>query len=307
MIIDRSTEQSYPGSEWRPGTLASPASQRESLLSSPNACMVQWWQAYSNPAYLKNTGGVGQNAYLRDLQAGEYGAFRVIIQSTEQALKRWFPVGSYSAGDIAVLYDETTLPLSIYDWIIPYGAGTSDTGLLDAATFTYKETLVRASTQVALQGTITSTGTAVVGSGTAFTAALHVGDVLGVLGAKYVVAAIAQDTSLTLATAPPINWTGVGFSVWRDRVTKSPIAQIVQVRDGSGIYSPSQYGASQDLGGIDWLTTAQPAPAAQYAVSYRYFPTYQVTEYGRKGRIVHGAPELSVSLCQLLNPDTQQR
>jgi hypothetical protein len=124
----------------------------------------------------------------------------------------------------------------------------------------------------------------------------------------YVVATIADDMHLTFASPPSHNWQNVACLRAYDSVIMSPIASVAQVRDASTVYTASDYAIASDSGGIDWLSPSrQPAPGATYSLSYRYYPTYQVTEYGTKGRVVAGRPELSVVLCTLLRPDTQTR
>lgn len=65
----------------------------------------------------------------------------------------------------------------------------------------------------ALTGTLTSTGTAVVGSGTAFTTELSVGDVIEESGSFRRVATIADNTNLTLGRAFPSDLSGDSATV----------------------------------------------------------------------------------------------
>jgi hypothetical protein len=223
-------------------------------------------------------------------------------------MKRWFPEGSWTAGDIALTYDESQMDLSIYDWVLPFGAGTSKPGAVDAPTFQYKELVTRAATTSTLAGTVTSAGSSITGNGTQFTSQLLVGDVLVVAGTGFVVETIVDDTHLTLTTSPSPSWHSIGFARGLDRVIMAPIARVVQVRDTNTVYTASDFAVAADLGGLDWSNpSTQPAMGAAYSLSYHYYPTYQVTEYGQRGRVVDGRPELSVVMCTLLRPDTQAR
>jgi hypothetical protein len=269
-----------------------------------------WYQALSNPAYnpIAGTYPVQENEdqWIYTLKPGPWWA----LVGGEQSLRRYFPQGSWETGDITVAFNESSSPLTIYDKVVPLGNQTAPANLQDARTFTQKETIVRAGQSTIVQtGTITATGTAVVGVGTAFSSSLLAGDIIAVAGLFYAVAAVTDNTHLTLAAAPVTNYAGIAFAKAVDWTLYNPVVQILAIQDASTTYvAGTDFIVSSEQKAVQWINPAHmPAAGDGYSIMYTYRPTYIVEPLVQKDQIVKGLPGLSVEMAKLFKPDTLKR
>lgn len=77
----------------------------------------------------------------------------------------------------------------------------------------YEYAISTVTTGTAAAGTISSTGTAIVGVSTNFDPAVPVGSIITVNGIALVVATVTDDTHLTVVTAPAVDFSAQAFSV----------------------------------------------------------------------------------------------
>lgn len=133
-----------------------------------------------------------------------------------------------------------------------------------AKTLIQKETGTTAGT-----GTISSTGTAVTGSGTDFTNELEIGDIIKAGGHSRVVTAIASGTSLTVAEAWPNNISGQSFTIVTftnitgatDLTGPAQQASQIDVSEFSTTGYRSQISGLRDPGALDFTLWYQPKDA----------------------------------------------
>lgn len=107
-------------------------------------------------------------------------------------------------------------------------------------------------------GTISSSGTAITGTGTNFDPETPAGTVIHVSGQNLVVASVTNDTSLTLVTAPAVSFSGASFTV----------TAMVNVEDLGANYQPPRstfapWASTVDLG--NGMSRAMGRPRASWS------------------------------------------
>jgi hypothetical protein len=312
--MDRVPNQPFPGSDFTPSLSFVPSLQASRLFTSPNAVQFAWYQALPDTSYNPDTGTQdalhGKGQYIRTYQAG---TFWLILSDSSTEIKKYAPGGVWETGTVALAFDPAVTPLSIYDWVIPLGqsgipAITYPPTAINARTYTQKETVVRGATKVSGAGKATIAGTAVTGTGTAFTTFFKVGDVLWCAAFSARITAIASDTSLTLEASA--TYTGIGYSKGTDVLSYCPVAFVQFIVAGSQTYIYGTdflitSGFPSVLGGdtVQWLDPAHsPAPGQRYAAVYNYIARYELSDYGQKAPVVGGASLLSSQLATLWKP-----
>ena len=290
----------YPGPAFRPAIHPSVASMQARLQTSPNAVQCQWWLAVPNPAFNPISGQLptGEGQYIRIPQTGNYYA----VVSGANMLAKYLPQGEWEASDIMLAFDSTSFPLSHFDFVIP-GQGSADT-----RKFREKQVLVRANNTVAGAGTVTAAGTTVTGIGTAFTTAAPPGAIIAIAGESAIVESVQSNTVLTLAATLAGSYVGISYSLAADTLLYYPVAQLVDVRDANYVYVVgTDVLMASDNKTIVWTNPARcPSQGSNFAVTYDYYPTYEITEYGNKGPVVDGLPVLDVIGAKLWKPQTPQ-
>lgn len=269
---------------------------RELIYTHPFSKPIRWWKARLDPQFDPASGKLpaGQVLYNRQEQFG-ISEFRAIIVDPTVA-RRYIPSAYYSkfeSGDVLITTMTRTpdgqaeLPLMEHDWVVPLAqpdpVGYDGADSPTASIVPQREIVKRGATLVPQAGTVSTVGAAVTGVGTTFKAitGLVVGACIVVAGTGLRVAAIADDTHLTLESAPAAPWKANAWALGVDKLIYPPVARIEEVWNGSTIVDASTYQLSDDDQTIEWLAVAgTPAPGTRYSVTYSYYPTYVVTNIG---------------------------
>lgn len=321
--MDRVPSQPYPGSDFTPSLTFVTSLQTSRLYTSPDAVQFAWYRAFPNPSYNKASGvseeGHGEGEYTREYQPGVYWC---LLSDAPGVLKRYMPNGEWETGTVAIGFDPAVSALSEYDWIVPMSqdglfpsstAPATSTPLLPAdpvaaRTFVQKETLVRGARREEGAGTISTSGSAVTGIGTAFLSFLTEGDVLVVGKFAARVVSLASDTHLTLDAAPPAAFIGRGYQRGRECPTYPPVARVESIR-GRRVYEPgtdfiavSPFPLALTGDYIQWLATDSPAPGERYGITYDYIARYEMTDMGDHPPVVQGKSLLITTVANLWKP-----
>jgi hypothetical protein len=252
---------------------------REMVYAHPGSEYVRWWRAIMDPSWSPKAGvpGSGREKWLREEQTG-VSDYRAVVQGV-QVLRRFYPQGTWEVGDILLTTMPDELPFGANDWICPMGrSGSGSDTTMDARVLPFKEAVVRGGDEMAMAGTVSSSGTAITGSGTAFSTALRIGDVLKAAGQSRRVVSITDPTHLAVDTAPSPVWSSVGYVRGREALGRSPAWALELVRDASTTYVVSgDVDLSTDGTELQWASAgASPAAGATVSLAYRHFARYVV-------------------------------
>lgn len=287
-----------------------PEQFRAMLQSHPAAERLRWWRATLDPAYTgPNTGG-NQTKWLREEQTNAR-EFLALVQGA-QVLHRYLPQGALQSGDLVVTTMPDELPLAEEDWIVPigrlnFGVDTGITSLPDARTFVYRQLLTRGGVEIAGAGTITSSGNAVTGTGTAFTSLFQVGDILRAAGQSFRVTTVSSNTQLTMDGSPSPAWSGNAYVKAVERLLQTPAAWIEEIRDSTKTYVPeTDYALASDEATVQWKSAANsPAPGTRYSIRYRHLPRYVVLgDMGLQRHVVRGVRMPQRVIARFWNPES---
>jgi hypothetical protein len=276
-----------------------PQDFRAICYTHPNSERVRWWKAYPQ---LPLSRGVTSQAKWSHVEQ-DVSAFRAIVQG-ERIARRYFPeAGQILSGDLFVTTMPDEIPLSDHDWIMPIGRfQQGDETLPDARTFTWKERLTRGAVLVDKAGTVSSSGTNVTGSGTAFTADFTEGSVIQAGGQAFVVTAVTDDTHLAVESAPTPAWNGHDYSSGVETLLRTPAAEIVEIFDDQRAYNVDvDVRLASDGQTIEWLSAVKSPPAGgEFTIVYNYYPKYVVMpDLGRRRHGVRGLPLPQSVVCRL--------
>lgn len=316
--MTRTPGQGYPGSDFSPSRSFVPTLHRSWLPNAANAIQFLWYRAFPDLSYVAETGTAdtqaGKGQWVRVKQPGVYWC---LMDTDERAVKRYLPSGTYEIGTISVAFDPSVTPLSLYDWIVPLGQdgqfSRPQPGLAPRGrTRAYKERIVRGSGRTPGAGTVSTLGAVVTGAGTAFTTFLRAGDILAIGDFLARIVSVASDTALTLETATPMAFIGIGYAKGTDPLSYPPVAAVGDVRSAArefvfghdfAVHSEFPDVLSPDT--VQWLSAAaSPAAGEPYSIAYDYLPRYELTDYGQNAPVVGGVPLLSSAAASLWKPQT---
>lgn len=268
---------------WRSlGTNFKPEFFRSFLAAHPARQRLRWFRAWSEPDYDFETGTFLQEAGGGVYRSEELGArnFWAVVDTTDKFAKQMSFVGQIPVGKLMCITMRDQLPLADGDEIVLLGR-TITNGIPDGFHRPMKRTLVRGATVEVRQGTITTTGTDVVGVGTHFERdILARTTILRALGMTAVVQSVEDDTHMTLATPLEQNVQGVEWERCEDALPEWPAVRINSIRTRSGELPPSAYAISTYGDRVLWLNSQYaPAPGERYSIIYDYLPRYVVREF----------------------------
>lgn len=275
---------------------------RAFIYSDENAQHIRWWRAVVDPAFNRATGKATPQAntvkWLHEEQ--DVSRFQAIISDARVA-RRYYPQGSFVLGDLVMMTMPDEIPVDDHDWVCPIGGASGEARLLRS-----KEPMIRGARIEAGEGTASSAGNVIVGTGTAFSTFLRHGDILDALGQQLRITSISSDTALLLESAPSPAWSGNSYSRRRDLLTYYPAADIEEIRDADGLYIPADDFLLVGERTVNWAGRS-PAPGATFSIVYRYYPRYQVVPnmiLGSHG--IRKLPQPIVATLRLFKPDALQ-
>lgn len=295
----------YPGPVWQPSVDYVPVDELARLKASPDATRIVWERAVPDPTYDAQAGASdfagGHGQWLRIEQPGEHWA---IVSGRQNLLRRFFPQGDWEQGTVAVQFDASVTPLSLFDRISVIGQSDDEAGKPYAVSYTQKETVVRGGRTQPAAGLITCLGVAVTGSGTAFLSLFQEGDILSAAGKEFVVASVLSDTSLTLAAAPP-PYQFMPFGKSTDPLLYPPATSLQYAATGVQAYQPNLDVSLTPKGdALQWHSAQfSPLPGTRISVIYSYLPKYQITDMGVRPPVVSGKQGLSTVTATLVKPE----
>jgi uncharacterized protein DUF4815 len=273
------------------------------INTDPHSQRIRWWQAMLNPSYSNNLG----DKWLRTEQTDTSLNYRALVMPPE-VTKQFMPYGQFQVGDQIVVTMTDEIPIGPEDWIVPIGQ--MDVGLAeypDTQTTIQNEALKRGSYQTAGVGTVSSSGTAVTGSGTSFLSLFSEGDLFSSAGQMIPVASVSSNTSLTLESAPSTALLNNAYSLASEQLLWQPAARIESIQDANKTYvQDTDYTLSTDQATVLWTSpTNQPAPGATYTIRYRSFLKYIVlNDLVLTGQVVAGTPSCQAVLARRYQADS---
>lgn len=300
---------SYPGTFWRPRVNTSPEQQKAEISASPNSVDVQWTRAVPDTGYNARAGRIdarnAQGIFRYEVQPGIYSC---IVQTLSGILRRFFPQGDWESGTATITVDPASFPLDFSDrfTLQPPGAGET-TPYPRGLVYTQKEVVIRGSFASPKAGSVSTSGTAVTGSGTAFTTDFRAGDIIIISGTGLLISSVQSDTTLTVSASPSFAFASATYAKGLDRPLYAPLASLVMVRasDSTTVYTPGEdVSVSPDRTNVQWLSPSRcPQPGQPYALIYTYYPTYQVLDMGSKDASSGGQAILTTYAARLLKPE----
>lgn len=226
-------------------------------------------------------------------------------------MRRYLPQGTLQSGDLVITTMPDELPLSEEDWVLPngrqIGASPPFMELPDARTFVYRQLLIRGASDVAGAGTISSSGAAVTGAGTAFASFVQIGDILRAAGQSFRVTAVASDTQITLDGSPSPAWSSISYTKAVEKLRHCPAVLIEEIRDAASIYKGgTDYALASDEETVQWKSAVNsPAPGTRYSIRYRYLPRYVVLgDMGLQRHVVRGERLPQRVIARIWNQET---
>jgi hypothetical protein len=281
---------------------------RAMIYGSPNRQSFRWWQATIDPTYDRRTGESNKTSehYKWDHTEQNCGQYRALIADV-RAIKKWLPQGEFQSGDIGMVFMPDEVDIGDHDWIQPLGLCAAPAGRpTNARTLQNKEPLVRGLSQVAATGTVSASGSAITGVGTAFLSTFQAGDILLCVNEGLRVASVTDNTHLTVEAAPSPLWNGNTFAKAVDLLLYYPVSEIVAIADASNTYAPgTDFVLGVDGRTIQWQSLHSPSYNTPYSVVYRYLPLYEVIpDMGVGGFPVGGVPQPVGHTLRLVRPDT---
>lgn len=269
---------------------------------------VRWWRASVDVSYNPRTGlqDAANNKLKWVHEEQDTRGFRAIIQDG-RVMKKYQAQGEYTVGDMTAMSMPDELPFGDHDWVVPMGRALDLTRNQDIRLLQFKESVMRGSRAEALSGTLTATGTAIVGVGTTFTS-LRSGDMIRAAGQTVRIAAITDNTHLTVDEAPSPVWSGNTFEKLTESVSMWPAFALESVRDAATTYILGvDVTLSADGRSLQWLSTTSPALDVPVSLVYRYYPRYHVLgDQGMFNAPVHGVPLPQIVQMRLVKQDTNQ-
>lgn len=275
---------------------------RASLLASPLATRIRWWKARLDTAFVDEYGETDaeneKGKWAWDEQV--VGNYRVAIEASRSGRKYSQP-GDMRTGSIQVTYMPDEIPLGDHDLIMPIGR--VDNYLPDARHDGYKESLVRGEVLTPVTGTVSSSGTAVTGTGTDFVTELHEGSVIMAGGQKRKVDTITDATHLTLSAATSPNWNTNRVSLCRERLKRPNVARIESVVRGTTVYVEGpDYRLGVDNQTLEWYGN-QPAPGERFSIHYYILPQYIIQfDLGSNQHVVNTKIPVQTVTARLYTP-----
>lgn len=282
-----------------------PEEFRSALYASPLAEGLRWWKAAIDPTSNKFTGAydsaVGKAVWMRTEQSVR--EFKGVVKGFKVA-RQMFGTGQIINTDIVVTTMVDEIPIGDHDWIMPVGNLITPGRNYDQdkRTIQIKCLIVRGSILTEQSGTVSSSGPNVTGVGTTFTITVQAGDVMNALSVGSVIESVADDTHLTLLSAPATAWSGNKWSKATDNLPYQHGVYIEDAFDADRAYVPgAHYTISDDGGSVQWLSAANsPAPGSRYSVTYRYIPRFVAQpELGVQRHVVNGADLMQTIVCRL--------
>lgn len=284
--------------EWRAMIRTHPLSQR-----------VRWWRASVDVSFNPRTGMQAATAnktkWIHEEQ--DTRDFRGVVQDGRVS-KRYLQQGEHISGDMTFMSMPDELPVGDHDWIVPIGRALDMNRNQDIRLLQYKEAVMRGSVAADGAGTVSAAGTAISGDGTVFLSLFSVGDMIRVLGAVARVAAVIDDTNLTVDQDPDTAWSGNTFEKLTETVSMWPAFELEAVRDSARSYLVGvDVILAEDGRTLRWRGVNSPAFDAPISLVYKYFPRYQVlADLGMHNAPVHGVPLPQIVQMRLVKQDTHQ-
>lgn len=283
-----------------------PEDFRSMIYGNENSQVIEWYRAIIDPDYdgTRNQADADKFKWLRERQP-QAANYRVAIADA-RVMKRYLPQGEFIAGDLTVMFMPDEMDIGDHDWIIPLGrVEASPLSRTNAKLLTSKEPMQRGKTEIAMAGTISSSGTAVTGIGTDFTL-LRQGDILKAAVRSAIVESVEDEVSLTLADAPGVAWSGNSFVRCVEKLRLYPVAAIEEIRDNTSVYTLGvDYVLADDRRSVQWMSGHTPAMGARCSVVYKYVPKYEVIgDLGLVNHAVQGVPLPTTYTMRLVPPDT---
>jgi hypothetical protein len=270
---------------------------------------VRWWRSSVDVSYNSRTGfqDAANNKPKWVHEEQDTQGFRAIIQDG-RVMKKYQAQGEYTVGDMTCMTMPDELPFGDHDWVVPMGRVLDLTRNQDIRLLQFKEGLMRGSRAETLTGTLTATGTAIVGVGTTFTTSLSIGDMIRAAGQCVRVSAITDNTHITADVAPSPVWSGNTFEKLTESVSMWPAFALESVRDAATIYILGvDVTLAADGRSLQWLSATSPAFDVPVSLVYRYYPRYQVLgDQGMFNTPVHGVPLPQIVQMRLVKQDTVQ-
>lgn len=258
-----------------------PEDFRAFILSHPSSQFIRWYRAFPDPTYdpttTKAAFASGKSKWRRVEQTLQ-GDYRAIIRGGS-AIRAYTQYAELPTGSVIITTMPDELPLGIADWVAPIGMGREfDPDSPDQRTYEYKETVTRGQDRETGAGTISSSGTAVTGTGTAFTSFLRVGDIVLAAGQGRRITAITDDTHLTVESSPSPVWNGNDYQRAFERLLYHPVVSLTTVEDAATAYTvKTDVTVDTDERSVRWFSASDsPAFGTRYGVTYRYLLKYQV-------------------------------
>lgn len=286
-----------------------PEDFRALIYGAATSQSVRWWRAEIDPSFDPATGiqaaSAGKMKWLHT--ESDVSLYRALISDSSNR-KRYFPQGVIEVGDMTIVVMPDEIAIGDHDWVMPIGrANETVTGVTNARLLQHKVTLTRGTRVLIGAGIVSSSGTAVVGSGTTFTTTFNPFDVISAAGTKLRIAAIIDDTHLTLESVPITPWSGNNFSRLYDAFLYYPVWRVDSIVDASTRYVENvDYKLAPDGRSILWLSvTRSPAAGAPLSCVYSYYPKYEVLgDLGTRQHGVGGVRLPQTNLLRLVKPDS---
>lgn len=298
-----------------------PEAFRSMIYSHPESEHVRWWKRTVASTYNHSlgaqstsdsvTGGAGYQVI--DMSAPV--AARKVIVAEPQLTRKFGEFGKYESGDLVMVGMPDEFPgIGYSDWILPIGNNGWTPGQApDTRVYRESQSVVRGEVLIPQAGTVVSAGSVVTGTGTAFTSAFAVGDVIVPASnpqpsAGLRITAISSDTSLTVESSPAPAWSGIPYLKGVDTLLYHPVAALDDIRAESTVYASSSYQVSADGSAVQWTDPVlSPAPGTRYSVLFRYQPKYVVVpNMGSLGHVVNGSALPFRLVLRLWQPETHR-